>query len=425
MKTLFLDCSNGVAGDMLVAALLELQEDKHQAVDYLNALFDKRVKLSVDNVNKCGIVGTHFDVNIGGYVEGQHCHHVHEHSDTTAENVNHEHEHEHDHCAHSHDEEHHHEHHHHHSSLADITVTIDGLDIDQHIKQRAKAVYNIIAQAEGKVHGERPNKIHFHEVGEVDAIVDVVSALWLLDKLQVDRVVCTPINTGSGTVKCQHGVLPVPAPATAEILQGMQCYSDGTLTELATPTGCALIKSIVQQYGAMPAMNIEKCGYGMGTKDLPNRPNCLRAVLGESEFCADVWELSCNLDDMSGERIAYAMERIIQAGAIDVYYCDIVMKKNRPAVMLSCLVHPEDKERVEDVMLRHTSTLGVRATPFERKTLDREQGYINTPYGRVRVKFAYGKDFQKYKAEYDDLAKRALDNDVTIEEVDNEVRKKI
>lgn len=416
MKTLYIQCNMGIAGDMLVGALLDLQTDKQQCVDFLNKLFHPKASVSLDTVNKCGLTGSHFMVVADGHIEGDHSH-IHEHEHTH----NHTHDHQHCHNDHTHIHAHNHEHSHSHNSIHDIALTIDSLPLADNIKYQAKLVYDEIARAESKVHGVSVDQIHFHEVGDIDAVVDIVSALWLIDRLNVQQIVFSPINTGSGTVRCQHGVLPVPAPATAEILQGMPCYSDGTPTELATPTGCALAKVLASSFGDMPNMNTIKCGYGMGTKDFKDKANCVRVILGETQQ-PDVWEVSCNLDDMTGEHIAYAMDKLLQSGALDVYYFDLVSKKNRPAIQLNCLTDNEHLSAVQHAMLQHTTTLGVRTTPFVRKTLDRQTSIVHTQYGDVRVKQAYGYGIEKYKAEFEDVKKLADQHNVSLATIDDAVK---
>ena len=280
---------------------------------------------------------------------------------------------------------------------------IGRLPVPGKVKADAAAVYGLIAQAEAEVHGTELTQIHFHEVGTLDAVADVVGVCLLMDMLKPDKVVCSPVHVGFGEVRCAHGVLPVPAPATAKLLAGVPIYGGKIRGELCTPTGAALLKHFARSFGDMPVMTVEKTGYGMGTKDF-EWANCVRAMLGTAEDAGDsVVELACNLDDMTGEAIGYAEEALLGAGALDVYAVPIQMKKNRPAVMLCCLCRPEEEGRFADLMLKHTTTLGVRCRTLRRHTLAREAVTLDTPYGPVRAKRSFGHGVEKIKPEFDDL----------------------
>ena len=309
MKTLYLDCSMGCAGDMLTAALLELFDDPVEIMMELNALGIPSVKFIREKSIKCGITGTHIRVFVADEEECE--------------------------CGH---------HHHHHSQLADIAHIVEHLKVSQKVKQQVLDIYQIIAQAESKVHGVPVEQIHFHEVGAMDAIADITAVCYLMDKLGAEKVCASPVHVGSGQVKCAHGLLPVPAPATALILQGIPIYGGEIKGELCTPTGGALLKYYVNHFGDMPIMTVSAIGYGMGKKDF-DRPNCVRAMVGETAGQTDdVLELSCNLDDMTGEGIGFAMEQLLSAGALDVFTTAIGMKKSRPGILLTILCRPADKE---------------------------------------------------------------------------------
>ena len=470
MKTLYIECAMGAAGDMLTAALLELMPDKEAALAKLNAMGIPGVVFEAEPSAKCGITGTHMRVLIHGEEEGAvpcghtHAHedhhehdHAHEHHHEHEHDHAHEHHHEHDHHVHTHahaqedahchdsdahDHKHHHAHdahHHAHHGMAEIRSLIAELAISETVKEKALAVYQSIAEAESRVHGAEVDQIHFHEVGSMDAVADVTAVCLLMELLAPEQVIVSPIHVGSGTVLCAHGRLPVPAPATALILEGMPIYGGSVQGELCTPTGAALLKTFVDSFGPMPPMTVAKTGYGMGTKDF-EQANCLRAMLGESfpmngtaskmQTGQDaegentgsrgaagkdtetenpaaregrITEISCNLDDMTGEDIAFAAERILQAGALDVFTESIYMKKGRPAVKLTVLARPEDEERLAGEIFRHTSTIGVRIHTDRRYELARRSEQRKTPLGTIEVKISEGFGVRKEKIEFASL----------------------
>ena len=382
MKTLYLDCSMGCAGDMLTAALLELFDDPVEIMMELNALGIPSVKFIREKSIKCGITGTHIRVFV--------------HDEEECE------------CGH---------HHHHHSQLADIAHIVEHLKVSQKVKQQVLDIYQIIAQAESKVHGVPVEQIHFHEVGAMDAIADITAVCYLMDKLGAEKVCASPVHVGSGQVKCAHGLLPVPAPATALILQGIPIYGGEIKGELCTPTGGALLKYYVNRFGDMPIMTVSAIGYGMGKKDF-DRPNCVRAMVGETAGQTDdVLELSCNLDDMTGEGIGFAMEQLLSAGALDVFTTAIGMKKSRPGIMLTILCRPADKEKLLTLIFRHTTTLGVRENRLHRYILDRKTEAVQTPYGPVRQKIATGYGVERKKYEFEDIARLARENDLSLKDI--------
>ncbi|MCD7854482.1 MAG: nickel pincer cofactor biosynthesis protein LarC [Clostridiales bacterium] len=394
MKTLYIECNMGAAGDMLTAALLELLPEPDKFVERLNALEIPGVKIEKELTQKCGIYGTHIRVGVNGDEENEHMHH-HEH---------------HEHHEHSHE-------HHHHSSLHDVEHIIGHLNISEKIKNDAKAVYSLIAEAESKAHNCEIDQIHFHEVGTMDAVADVVSVCMLIDELGVENIIASPINVGSGQVRCAHGILPVPAPATAYILRDVPIYNNGIKSELCTPTGAALLKYFVKEFKPMPVMKVEKVGYGFGTKDF-EEANCVRAFLGESEGKTDkIIELSCNVDDMTGERIGFAADRIFEAGAVEVFTTPIGMKKNRPGIILTAFCFEDKKEGVLKAVFKYTSTIGIRESLMSRYVLDRKEDTIETKYGRIRVKKSEGYGVSKVKAEFEDLAKAASENNIDVSEI--------
>ena len=423
MKTLYLECGMGAAGDMLMGALLELVPDRAGFLDRMNALGLPGVAVSAEPAVKCGITGTHMKVTVHGEEEASldgheeaHGHDGHDHGhDHHGHDHDHDHDHHHGHDGESHDHEHHHGEHHHHATVADITALIDGLDVSARVRADAKAVYGLIADAESRVHGRPVSEIHFHEVGTLDAVADVIGVCLLMEMIGAEQVTASPVHVGSGYVRCMHGVLPVPAPATALILTGVPTYGGAVQGELCTPTGAALLKHFATGFGDRPMMTVSAIGYGMGRKDF-ERANCVRAFLGESGGRREqVTRLECNLDDMTGEAVGFAMERLFEAGARDVYTQAIGMKKSRPGVLLSVICMPEDADRLAAVMMKHTTTLGIRREDMSRYVLDRSMETVDTPFGQVRVKTASGMGVTRRKAEYDDLAALAIREDVPLD----------
>lgn len=392
MKTLYLDCQMGAAGDMLAAALLELCPDKEEMLSKLNALGLPGVRYQAEKSVKCGILGTHLSVTVDGEEEGKH-HHDH------------------------------HEHHHEHHGLHDIRHIVSHLEIPEAVRENVIAVYDCIAQAESRVHGVAVEQIHFHEVGAMDAVADVTAVCLLMHTLGNPKVGASSIHVGSGQVHCAHGVLPVPAPATALLLEGIPTYGGSIRGELCTPTGAALLRHFVSEFGPQPAMVVEKIGYGCGKKDF-ERPNCVRAMLGQSQDTqGDFWELACNLDDITGEEVGFAMERLLEAGALDVYTTAIGMKKNRPGVLLTCLCQEQQRDTMVKLLFLHTTTLGVRERPWSRQTLARTMETRDTEYGPVRVKTVSGFGVQREKAEFEDLARIARDKGISLRQAAEAAKK--
>ena len=306
--------------------------------------------------------------------------------------------------------------------MADIDALIDSLAVSEQVKADAKTVYALIAEAESKVHGRPVTEIHFHEVGTMDAVADVVGVCLLMEQLAPEEVIASPVHTGSGHVHCAHGILPVPAPATAMILQGIPSYSAGVKGELCTPTGAALLKHFANRFGDRPVMTVSAIGYGMGKKDF-DQANCVRAFLGESEGVREqITKLECNLDDMTGEDIGFATEQLLAAGARDVFTQPVYMKKNRPGVMLSVICLPADADRLARVMMKHTTTLGIRRQDMSRYTLNRGEETVSTPYGDVRIKRSSGMGAQRIKPEYEDLAAIAREKGLPLNTIRQEIR---
>ena len=402
MSTLYLDCGMGAAGDMLTAALLELLPKPDRFVDKLNTLGIPGVEFRKEKTVKCGITGTHMSVLVRGEEEGaEDHHHGHEHTR--------EHEHEHTHW-HKHG-------HHHHSGMHEIEHIVADLKLPEKVEKDVLAVYGLIAEAESHAHGVPVSDIHFHEVGTMYAVADITAVCLLMNELAPDEVICSPVHVGSGHVKCAHGILPVPAPATAFILQGVPTYGGGIKGELCTPTGAALLKHFVTRFGDMPVMKTQAIGYGMGKKDFETA-NCVRAMLGESEDKTDtVLELSCNVDDMTAEEIGFAMDRLFEDGANEVFTIPIGMKKSRPGTLIRVMCKEQDREKMLHLIFKYTSTIGVRETPTHRYILDRRIETVETPYGKVRRKISSGYGVSRTKYEYEDLAQIARGQALSIEEV--------
>ena len=389
MKTLYIDCGMGAAGDMLTAALLELLPDQKSFMQKLNDLGIPGVTVSAEPSSKCGITGTHIRVSVHGEEESEHMHGHH---------------------------------HHHHGSMADIRSIVSSLRIPTMVKLDILSVYEEIAQAESSVHGVPVNQIHFHEVGSMDAIADITAVCLLMHELDADQIIASAVHVGSGQVRCAHGILSVPAPATALILRDIPIYGGSIKGELCTPTGAALLKHFVTEFGDMPVMKVKSIGYGMGKKDF-ERANCVRVLLGETKEKPDgIWELNCNVDDMTGEQIGFALELLMGHGALDVFTIPIGMKKSRPGTLLTVLCRETDKEQMISLMFQHTTTLGIREKFCNRYTLERKVEATDTPYGTIHKKVSSGYGVQRSKYEYEDIARIAKANNLSITQVLSELK---
>lgn len=388
MRTLYIDCSMGCAGDMLTAALLELHPDKDDFLRRMNAALGGKAVLSASPDSKCGLRGTHVTVLINGDEEGEATRHHHEHT-----------------------------------SITEIMAFIDLVPLDEAIRENAKKVYSIIAEAESRVHGQPMENVHFHEVGSLDALADVLSVCALMHELAPERILASEVNVGSGTVRCAHGILPVPAPATELILRGVPIYSGQIKSELCTPTGAALLKYFVWKFGAMPTMQIENAGCGTGKKNF-ECANVVRAFIGETANDGEeIIELACNLDDMTPEELSFAMEELFTLGALDVYFTSIGMKKSRPGVKLTCMCRERQRKQMLECIFKHTTTLGVREYVCKRYELGRSEKTVRTLDGEVRVKISSGYGVVREKAEYEDLAALARKSGKTIAQIRSEVLK--
>lgn len=388
MKILYIECSMGVAGDMLMGALYELlnDEDRKKFTDKMNSLGIEGLHVEAVPSVKCGINGTHMNVTIDGHEEL---------------------------------ESHHSEHHHHHgASMHDIRHVIDAAEISENVKKNAVEVYECIAQAESRVHGKSADEIHFHEVGSKDAMADVIGCCMLIDIIGADRIVVSPVTTGFGNVRCAHGILPVPAPATALILNDVPLRAGSIEGELCTPTGAALVKHYADEFGNMPQMTVSRIGYGMGTKDFA-AANCVRVFVGiqATRTAKTIVQLCCNIDDMTAEELGYAAELLMDEGALDVYTTAIGMKKSRPGTLLTVMCREEDRERIAGLIFRNTTTLGMRVYHCERMILERSEKTLHTEFGDVRCKEASGYGVVRSKLEYDDVRRLAKSSGRSIREI--------
>ncbi|WP_294464468.1 nickel pincer cofactor biosynthesis protein LarC [uncultured Anaerofustis sp.] len=531
MNSLYIECNSGVAGDMLMAALLDLYVDKEDFLYKMNNLGLENVSVSFREENRNGITGKNIIVTVdgveeesldvidnkqehhehegnheddlildsfyafeGGYhdflnsrnenkidiseeikkevkeptfpadslyafeesysdflndrsrtIEHEH-HHIPERAEEKIEikhdeknedisfpadglyafevgfddylkaretlHSHHEHDcgHEHHHHGHAHNHEplhvHGHHHKHNHNDIKHINNIIDKLYVSKNVKHHAKEIYNLILEAEAKAHGCSVDKVHFHEVGNLDAIVDIVGVCYLIEKLDIDNIICSPLNVGYGNVRTAHGILPVPAPATAYILRDVPTYTNEEKGELTTPTGAAILKHSVKEFTNRRNMTYEKIGYGLGKKELKSA-NFVRVFLGkindEDKLKDKIFKLSCNIDDMTGEEIGLAIDKLWDNGALDVYTIPVSMKKNRPGVILEVLMKEEVEERLLNVIMKYTSTFGVRRSEYDRYILNRTFKEKKTKYGSIKEKVGSGYGIEKSKLEFDDL----------------------
>jgi pyridinium-3,5-bisthiocarboxylic acid mononucleotide nickel chelatase len=406
MRVAYFDAFSGVSGDMTVGALIDAGADPHKLIHGLEHL-GLGAKYKAEKTSRFGIAATKFHV----LVNGEPADHVHTHDH------GHDHGHSHDHSHHhGHDHDHPQTHDHSHRGLSQILELIDKARIPAPVKESSKRVFQTLGEAEARVHGLPIEKVHFHEVGAVDSIADIVGACYGLHLLKVEQVYSSAVNVGSGTVKAAHGVLPVPAPATALLLQDKPIYVDGPAVELTTPTGAAILSALAKGFGPMQPMSISSLGYGAGTKDFPNRANVLRITIGEQIDLPEaqtVLLIEANIDDSSPQVLGYTMDALFAAGALDVTLTPVLMKKNRAGHILSVVARLQDKDALASLILRETTTLGLRMSTAERRTLEREFVEVKTPFGPVNVKVS-GNGFAP---EFEDCAALARAKNVALKEV--------
>jgi pyridinium-3,5-bisthiocarboxylic acid mononucleotide nickel chelatase len=421
MKTLYLDIFSGISGDMFIGALIDLGVDARKLERELEKLGLDGYHLHVGRRQKSGIEGVKFDVHLADAHDHGH-HHVH----------GHEHDHDHEHHHHDHGDEHEHHHHDDSRTFTEIKKLITKSKLSPWVKQKAVAVFQRIADAEGKIHGKPPEEVHFHEVGAVDSIVDIVGACIGLELLGKPRVLAAPVVEGLGWVDCAHGRFPVPAPATLAILgaRGIGVTQCDEPQELVTPTGAALLAEFVENFGPMSGLVAEKIGFGLGTRDNRTRPNVLRAVLatkpgtrnpepGTHDWQTDtIAVLETNLDDINAEILGAFVEQAFAAGALDVFHTPIQMKKNRPGVLLTVLCAEADADRFSELILRETSAFGVRRHLAERRKLRREFKTVKTPFGDITVKLGkLGGEIVQAAPEFESCRKAAAKAKVPLKKV--------
>jgi hypothetical protein len=387
LTILYLDCFSGAAGDMILGALIDAGLPLEELRGALGSLAVDRDALWTERVVRAGISATRFRVR---GEDGDH-----HHAD--------------------------HDHHHSHRTLADINCLINRSSLSPAAKERSRELFTRLGEAEAAIHGITLDQVHLHEVGSLDSVIDIVGAVYALETLGADRVVSSPVNVGSGTVKSAHGTYPVPAPATARLLEGRPIYSSGPATELTTPTGALLVSAYAESYGPVPAMKVRKIGYGAGSKDFKGTPNVLRVVIGEADSAApshSVVVIEAEIDDMNPQIFGVVMERLLGAGALDVFYTPIQMKKNRPGTLLTIIAAPDARARLTGIVFRETTTIGVRYREMVRECLDRETVAVETPYGAVTIKVARRNgEVLNASPEFDDCARLAAERGVPVKDV--------
>jgi len=372
MKICYLDAFSGISGDMTVGALIDAGADSGAVLLALEGL-GTGAQFKIEKTKRGGIGASKFRV-IGGHATG-------------------------------------------HRHLKNILELIEASAVPASVKQAASAVFQRLGEAEAKVHDISIEQVHFHEVGAVDSICDIVGACAAFDLLDVDEIHSSPVNVGSGTVKTEHGILPVPAPATAELLAGKPVYARGPSVELTTPTGAAIAATLAVEFGALPPMQITATGYGAGDKDFQDHANVLRVLIGETnaaEEATTVAVLEANIDDSSPQVLGYAMERLLEAGALDVTLESLLMKKSRPGTLIRVIAKPEDREALAQMMFAETSTLGLRIYTAERRVKERHTVEVETQHGKVRIKIA---ENGSYAPEYEDCRKLAREADVPLKQI--------
>ena len=458
-KILYLECNSGISGDMTVGALLDLGASRERLERGLKSLKVDGYHLHFGRTKKCGIDAFDFDVHLeDGGVHGHGHEHSHEHGHDHVHDHDHDHGHPHDQAgehhqdqdhlhdthgvcacedgqghshdhdhghAHDHDHEHSHDHAHGHShphvhrNLHDICEIIDRLDDREEVKALARKMFEIVAEAESKAHGLPIEEVHFHEVGAVDSIVDIVSTAILLDDLGIEKIIVSPLADGRGYVRCQHGVMPVPVPATANIAaaHGLELHFTDNEGEMVTPTGAAIAAAVGSREELPAHYTIEKIGIGAGNKDF-KQANILRAMIlcPKEEKPETVWKLETNIDDCTGEALGYTMEKLMEAGALDAYYTPIQMKKNRPAYELSVVCRESERETLEDIIFRHTTTIGIRRYPLSRTVLDRRPVTVETSAGLAEAKICGRNGREFVYPEYESVRKLCESSSLSFQE---------
>lgn len=401
MKTLYFDCSSGISGNMTLGALVEILGDEQYLVEELKKLQVDGYHIEISKKVKNGITGTYVDVVLEDH---------------------HHHEHDHHHEEHHHEHEHEHEHHHEHRNLHDVNHIIENSNLKEETKQLAKRIFRRVAEAESKVHHKSIEEVHFHEVGAIDSIVDIVGTAILINKIQPDKIISSVVNDGYGFIECAHGTMSVPVPATSEIFSkaGVKCRQIDIDTELVTPTGAAIISELATEFTVMPTMTVQKIGWGAGKKDL-KIPNVLKVYLGEMEETLEekqeIAVMETNIDDTTGEILGYTAEKLMQNGALDAFFTPIYMKKGRPAYRLTVACRKENIEKLQTIIFRETTTIGIRYRYEKRNVLPREKVEVNTEYGLVQAKqVKLGEETYTYP-EYESLKKIAEEQNIPLKDL--------
>jgi pyridinium-3,5-bisthiocarboxylic acid mononucleotide nickel chelatase len=397
MRTLYFDCFSGIAGDMTIAALLDLGLDFGYLKTELEKLPVEGYELKVSRVTRSNVSATKFDVIVGG--EHDSGHHDHEHG--------------------------HHGHHHFHRKASEILSMIRDSRLNGNAKRFASDIFTKLAVSEGRVHHIPPEDVEFHEVGAVDSIVDTVGSAIGFDAFGIERFLCSAINVGSGFIHCQHGIYPVPAPATADLLRDATIYQKHVQTELVTPTGAAILAAVVNEFGHLNRFVTERIGYGAGTKEFKEFPNCLRLMLGkeaqaseEASRTGDVVVIEANIDDMSPQNFAYVTEQLLNSGALDVFTAPIQMKKGRSGHLLQVLSPSDAVDRLSKIIFKETTTIGLRRHAVDRTTLDRQFVDVETVYGVIRIKVSrMDGEVVNFAPEYDDCVRVAREKNVPLKRV--------
>jgi uncharacterized protein (TIGR00299 family) protein len=416
VKTLYLDCFSGAAGDMLLGALIDAGVRFDDVRRALGSLAISPDIVWTERVTRAGITATKF------CVRGENAPREHAHAHAHAEGHAHDHSHSHEGGgSHDHHQQYTHTHADRHRTLGEISQLIDGSALSPAGKARAKQLFATLGEAEAAVHGISLDRVHLHEVGALDSIIDIVGSVFALEQLGVARIVSSPLNVGSGSIRSAHGLYPVPAPATARLLKGVPIYSGPQEAEMVTPTGALLVTAYAQDYGAVPSMRIQQIGYGAGSRDFADTPNVLRVLIGESDSTAahqQVVVLEAEIDDMNPQIFGVLMDRLLAQGALDVFYTPIQMKKGRPGTLLSVIATPRLREALTGTIFRETTTIGVRYHEMRRECLDRETIPVATPLGTVRFKIAkHNGDVLNASPEFDDCVRLAAEHSVPIKHV--------
>jgi uncharacterized protein (TIGR00299 family) protein len=439
MRIAYLECFSGISGDMFLGALVDAGVSP-QLLEQTVAALNLGAKLEISRVVRGGISATKVDVWVDGekdmpreeYWAKQHGEHLRANDHTQAQDHSHEHS---DRHSHGHGESHSqtasragtpapHPHSHAHRGLAEIRKLISASSVPESAKNTATSIFEALGAAEAKIHNVPVEQIHFHEVGAVDALVDIVCAAVGTEALRVDEIVCSRLNVGGGTVQCAHGTFPVPAPATLELLKDAPVYSSGLQAELVTPTGAAIVKTLANRFADFPAMNIEKSAYGAGSRDFPGHPNVLRLVIGEHAPAVakidseTITVLESNVDDLNPQIFGYVMDRLFDEGALDAFGMPVQMKKNRPGMLLTVLCRPHDANKLTHLLFAETTTLGVRRRDESRQVLARRWENVETPWGEVRIKIAsMNGSVTNYAPEYEDCRRIAAERHVPLKAV--------